>query len=230
MKNVVDDLALAQRPVDDEDLIVHIINQLGGEYGSIVAAIKARENPISYPELFDKLVDYERTLKETSTEPLITTVNHTQHQPARTYPKQQSKFRYQKTNQSRTSWNIHDKTNTQYQNRPNKNTAYCYFYNIPSHETKDCRKLGRFLRDHCHPIQGTKRAATIVNYTSAYPTPGSAPTWMWDTGANGHTTPTPTPNSLPVLSEYGGPDEIELGDGQSPPITHIGHTNIQTNS
>lgn len=64
MKSIADDLALVQSPVSEEDLLVHILSQLGEEYGSIVAAIKIRETPLSYSELFDKLLDFERALKE----------------------------------------------------------------------------------------------------------------------------------------------------------------------
>ena len=67
MRSIADELALAQSPIDEEDLIVHILAQLGDEYNSITAALKVRENPVSYPELFDKLVDFERSL--TTNEP-----------------------------------------------------------------------------------------------------------------------------------------------------------------
>ena len=60
MRAIADDLALAQSPIAEEDLLVHILSQLGDEYSAIVAAIKVRETPLSYPELFDILVDVER--------------------------------------------------------------------------------------------------------------------------------------------------------------------------
>lgn len=44
MRSIADDLALAQSPVAEEDLLVHILSQLSEEYITIVAAIKAREN------------------------------------------------------------------------------------------------------------------------------------------------------------------------------------------
>ena len=63
----------------EEDLMVHILSQLDDEYTTIFAALKVRETPSSYPELFDKLLDFERSLKATSVtlEQVLTTVNYT---------------------------------------------------------------------------------------------------------------------------------------------------------
>ncbi|CAI9263813.1 unnamed protein product [Lactuca saligna] len=40
MRGITDELALIQRPIDEEDLIVHILSQLGDEYNNIITAIK----------------------------------------------------------------------------------------------------------------------------------------------------------------------------------------------
>ncbi|KAJ0844741.1 hypothetical protein HanRHA438_Chr15g0705871 [Helianthus annuus] len=51
---------------------------------------------------------------------------------------------------------------------------------------------------------------------------------MWDTGASNNIAN--NNQQFPVLSEYGGPDEIVLGDGKTLPITHIAQTIIPTKS
>lgn len=62
--------------------MIHILSKLGDDYNTITVALKVRENPISYPELFDKLTDYERTncrtIKKTSPtlESIPTTANY----------------------------------------------------------------------------------------------------------------------------------------------------------
>lgn len=48
MQEIVDDLALAQSPVLEEDLMAHILSQLGDDYSTIAAAIKVRDTPLSY--------------------------------------------------------------------------------------------------------------------------------------------------------------------------------------
>ncbi|KAL4563133.1 hypothetical protein LXL04_027166 [Taraxacum kok-saghyz] len=65
MKSIADELALAQSPIDEEDLIVHILGQLGDDFTNISSALKIRDTPITFPDLFDKLLDHERTIKET---------------------------------------------------------------------------------------------------------------------------------------------------------------------
>ncbi|KAJ0859822.1 hypothetical protein HanRHA438_Chr13g0617021 [Helianthus annuus] len=82
MCSIADDLVLVQSPVHEEDLLVHILSQLGEEYSQLNAALKTRQHAITYPELFDMLVDHERSLKETETivAPLMATVNFSQRQ------------------------------------------------------------------------------------------------------------------------------------------------------
>ncbi|KAL4560332.1 hypothetical protein LXL04_032482 [Taraxacum kok-saghyz] len=82
MRSLADDLALAQSPVSEEDLMVYILSPLGDDYSTIAAAIKVRETPISYSELFDKLTDFERTLKDSAPtiDNIPTTVNYTSRQ------------------------------------------------------------------------------------------------------------------------------------------------------
>lgn len=62
--------------------MVYILSHLGDDYSTIAAAIKVRDTPISYSELFDKLTDFERSLKEsvTTIDNVPTTVNYTSRQ------------------------------------------------------------------------------------------------------------------------------------------------------
>ncbi|KAL4591255.1 hypothetical protein LXL04_004213 [Taraxacum kok-saghyz] len=206
MRMIADELAIAQSPIDEEDLMVHILSQLGDEYGPITAALKIRETSVSFSELFDKLVDFEHSLKETDPTPLIATANYTQQQPGRT--NNQPPFDSQNRSQ----------------NAGNRSNTYCHFCQIPGHEIRDCRKLVRFLKDH--NITGTHHSHTLVaNVTSSSSntTPQNAP-WLFDTGASHHITS--DRSSLHRLSEYSGLDEIILGDGTTLPISHNGHTNL----
>src|ERR1044071_1141673 len=115
-------------------------------------------------------------------------------------------------------------TNTNTRPTRNNNT-YCYYCNIPGHDTKDCRKLSRFLREH--NVLSLNTNTPVVNYTTPHPT-ATTPSWMWDTGASNNTAN--YNQQFLVLSEYGGPDKIVLGDSKTLPITHIAQTTIPTNS
>ncbi|MFS7942758.1 putative RNA-directed DNA polymerase [Helianthus anomalus] len=102
---------------------------------------------------------------------------------------------------------------------------FCQYCSIPGHDTKDCRKLARFLRDNNVLPPTQPSMAPTVNTASTQPT---SPWMMFDTGASDHVTP--NRGSLHTLSEYSGPDEIILGDGKTLPISHTGHTTIPTSS
>ncbi|KAK8593122.1 hypothetical protein V6N12_045208 [Hibiscus sabdariffa] len=75
IKNVVDELATAGAPMSDIELDVKILSGLGPEYDSISAVIQARDFPISYDDLYDKLITREllRTHREhiKSSSPII---------------------------------------------------------------------------------------------------------------------------------------------------------------
>ncbi|GFP89753.1 hypothetical protein PHJA_001119100 [Phtheirospermum japonicum] len=80
MRAIADDLALAQSPISEEDLVVHVITQLGDEFNSIVAALRVRETPIAFSELSNILTDFERMMKENEAvhQSLLATANVTQ--------------------------------------------------------------------------------------------------------------------------------------------------------
>ena len=62
------------------------------------------------------------------------------------------------------------------------------------------------------------KASPIANVTTS--------SYMFDTGASHHVDPDRT--SFHSVSEYGGPDEIVLGNGNTLSITHIGQTHHHT--
>ncbi|KAI3690757.1 hypothetical protein L2E82_48964 [Cichorium intybus] len=109
MRSIADDLALAQSPVLEEDLMVHILSQLCDDYSTIVAAIKVRDTP---------------------------------------------------------------------------------------------------LLEHNITTDTTKPPTPTAHVTTSAP---ASPQWLFDTGASNHVAS--DRNTLHQVSEYGGPDEIVLGDG-----------------
>lgn len=68
-------------------------------------------------------------------------------------------------------------------------------------------------------------SSPTVNITTATST-SPTPPWIFDSGASHHVASNPA--SFHTLLEYGGPDEIVLGNGKTLPISHIGHTLIPT--
>ena len=56
--------------------------------------------------------------------------------------------------------------------------------------------------------------------------PEATHTWMMDSGASHHVTN--NLHNLSLYSDYGGPDEILVGDGIGLHISHIGSTKLTT--
>ncbi|KAK1410452.1 hypothetical protein QVD17_36989 [Tagetes erecta] len=198
MRSIADDLALAQSPIDDEDLLVHILSQLGDDFKSIVSALKVRENPIAFPELFDTLLDHERSIKPAEIKPLdepvpsITTVNYSQ---ARNNNKPNNNYYQQNQNRSYNSSNN--------ASRSNRSNSTCHFCGINGHDIRDCRKMAHLLRENNITI--TNNPAATNNTTTRSP-------WLVDSGASHHITS--DGSALHKLSDYGDPDEIVLGNGK----------------
>ena len=111
--------------------------------------------------------------------------------------------------------------------RGNRNSLFCQFCNIPGHNTKDCRKLARFLQENNITISSVPQSTPITNYSMAT-TPSPISPWMFDSGASHHVTF--DRSSLHTLSKYRGPDETVLGNGKNLPISHTGHNSLLTHS
>ena len=63
IKSLAGEIALIDAPLKSQDLTFHVPNGLGSDFEEVVAVVCARENPISFDELHDKLADHESFLK-----------------------------------------------------------------------------------------------------------------------------------------------------------------------
>ncbi|RRT70216.1 hypothetical protein B296_00020119 [Ensete ventricosum] len=59
IKMIIDDLALICHSLTNEEVLVHTLNG----FKELALALRARDSPISFEELYDKLIDYEAYLK-----------------------------------------------------------------------------------------------------------------------------------------------------------------------
>ncbi len=62
LKSIADELAITHEKIKDDDLTLYALDGLGNEYKEIAATIRARNTPMTFKELHDKLVDYETFL------------------------------------------------------------------------------------------------------------------------------------------------------------------------
>nr|KYP71077.1 hypothetical protein KK1_010320 [Cajanus cajan] len=56
---IADELALIGHPIDDLDLVITALNGLGPTFREFTASIRARDSPLLFDELFDKLINFE---------------------------------------------------------------------------------------------------------------------------------------------------------------------------
>lgn len=63
IKWIADDLAFIGHPLNEDELIVYVFNGLEPDFKEINATVRARDSPISFEELHDKLLDHETFLK-----------------------------------------------------------------------------------------------------------------------------------------------------------------------
>ncbi|CAI9766814.1 unnamed protein product [Fraxinus pennsylvanica] len=59
VKGLVDELALIGHPLNDAQIISYTLNGLGDEFKELTAAVRVRDTPISFEDLYDKLLDEE---------------------------------------------------------------------------------------------------------------------------------------------------------------------------
>ncbi|TQD80693.1 hypothetical protein C1H46_033719 [Malus baccata] len=64
MNAIADNLALVGKPVDDDELVQIILNNLGSAFEMTVNAAQARDTPITYPTLESLLLTTERRMAE----------------------------------------------------------------------------------------------------------------------------------------------------------------------
>jgi hypothetical protein len=227
IKSAADELALAGVPQSNDDLLLYSLRGLGSEYKEIVAAIRARDSPISFEELHDKLLKQEVYLKReaSQSEPSHITANAT-----RTYsqPKPSNNRRNEKNlfsqnrgpphqrNQFFQGSSPHPDPRSNFKRPPpnqhNPNPIVCQYCGKRGHTARTCYQI--------HP------PAPMANHTSIQQSPHS--NWLVDSAASHHVTT--DLNALSMPQDYAGSDDIVIGDGTGLEITHTGSTTLPTPS
>ncbi|VFQ62882.1 unnamed protein product [Cuscuta campestris] len=205
MTTIASDLALAGSPVSDEDLSVHIMSQLGEDYSSLYQSLRGCNADVSIDELTTILKDCEREILARSavSADLVPTANHAQRM--RNSDRGGGSTRHGSSGVPRGGLRGRGNFN------PSRGGRYCQFCDLASHDTRFCRKLQRFLRDNNVTIAPSRPDGPAAHVTVSNDSTGQPiPPWIVDSGASHHVSNDPA--SLTSLMEYGGPDEIRLGN------------------
>ncbi|KAL9241494.1 hypothetical protein vseg_015603 [Gypsophila vaccaria] len=233
IKACTDDLAQLEHPMDVDDITNKILNGLHQEkYRSVIDAVRARDNPISFESLHEKLIQHELRTKNTP--------------PVTTFPPSANAVSYRQNNQNR--YNNHNNQN-RYNNQtrssyPPKSAApllpnpqqstyknpykgRCHYCDHVGHVTSDCRD---FLARYPNVVFPTRQPRGPRPQANTAASSSTAPprSWVVDSGASHHITD--DLNTLSIHSSYEGPDDLYIGDGSPLQITHTGSFTILSHS
>ncbi|KAH0752741.1 hypothetical protein KY285_005889 [Solanum tuberosum] len=201
VRSLCDELATAGAPVTNAELIVKTLTGLGPEYREISAAIRARDTPISYAELFEKLSDHELFLKHNAP-PQSTPIT------AAVAQKSSSQTRTNAINNNRRSNNYQQRSQSGRNRRTNSQevSLVCQLCDRPGHSARVCRS-----QSHNH----FQARANFAGQQMQQSVP-----WIVDSGASHHVAS--DAHGLNNVTDYNGPEEITMGNGNTIPISHTG--------
>ncbi|CAH9106224.1 unnamed protein product [Cuscuta europaea] len=212
MTAIADALALAQNPISEEDLVINVLKGLGPEYGELRSAIRIRQTALTMAELQSILLEKEQDIAEAAeaNSSLIPTANATQ-MAERTLSSHFHNERHASGVNRRSGPTRRGRGGPpHYSTRASSSgQTVCRFCDNLGHTVQQCRKLQRFLRDNHISYAPTNTNPTVNHVATQSIQPDQS--WMFDSGASHHVSNDIA--RLPQFTEYGGPDEVCLGDG-----------------
>jgi gag-polypeptide of LTR copia-type len=233
LRRIADELAFIGAPLPDEDLVTIAINGLGSEYGSLIAALSTVRchTSFNFSDLRGLLLSHESYLR---------TQSHSAPQAfhtGRTYGQKQTRFGNQtrpyNTQSSAASHSTPPNANF---SKPNSTKTLspdiitminsgqiripCQICFKMGHITKMCYK--RYNKDPNWKPPPQYTAYTVQ--VDSTPQDQDSSNWIIDSGATNHVTN--DLNNLQSYFAYKGPDTLQIGNGISLSISHIGSQNF----
>ncbi|EXB36766.1 hypothetical protein L484_004012 [Morus notabilis] len=191
--------------VQQDQLLLHSIFASLPEFKEISGAVRAREQPISFEALHDKLVEYEDFLKRNSPQGGLTPIiaNFRQKNSSGHNKLGKSQYHHNRNNsvqqnQSQQAWSQSQQANQSRNRNPN---LVCQFCEKRGHNARECYTAKCLMG---LPVPPKANHATINNC-------GTTSNWLLDSGASHHITS--DMNNLTLREPYEGLDDIVIGDG-----------------
>ncbi|RVW26826.1 Retrovirus-related Pol polyprotein from transposon RE2 [Vitis vinifera] len=207
--SLVDEIALIDHPISDDDITLYVLNGLGPEFREIAAPIRAREKSLAFEELHDLLIRHENYLHrmEAATQQLVATGNFTSRRSGFSASQQQkashkgngsprSQGHYWFSSSNGPSRDPRRSNNQgQFNSNKRRYQPKCQYYDQMGHTAKACPQLN----------------SSEMTVNCAGTSDGQENKWLIDSAASHNITR--NIKNLSIHSEYDGTDEVLLGDG-----------------
>lgn len=210
-KSISFQLETAGVSVSAAEFALSVFLGLPSDYKEITAALRARDNVVSFDELHEKLTDVETQLNRDS--------NVVTNQVSINYTQNQSYSGGTRNNHSGSGKQSQNKNSNNSGSTGNRGRIVCQFCEKPGHTTKQCWKLKKACPWFFSNSQTSKPQVNFAEQSANSK-------WLLDSGANQHVTQ--DIQNLSLHSEYDGGEDVMLGDGMSHPVTHTGSVSFST--
>ena len=238
----IDSLALMNKPVDFDELSIRILNGLDDSYTNLSSALQARETPIEFDELFEKLLQVESQLALLAK----SVPSHSASAFAAPMASGSSKSSTNYTSNNRSLYQSHNRL--QQHHNSNRITLQgslrgpapaapqssgrgylgrCQVCGVTGHSARQCRLVPSQIWDSIPAPPRGPRPPPRVNTATHYSSPHSESDWVVDSGASHHVT-TDLAN-LSLHQPYTDSDNVVIGDGTCLPIKNTGSMRLSTN-
>ena len=226
-----------------DELSIRVLNGLGPTYSHISHTLQARDTPVTFEELFERLLSYEAQLRilvpsspptSTLATALVTSICHSSHRRSHNRGGRNHNRSQQSeplldtpplgipTNYSSIVSVRHPAPLTQL--RHSLYLERCQICGITGHSTKQCSYLSTSALASLPPAPSQVKCLTFTApYAPTsihYSNPGNSSDWFVDSGASHHGTMDLA--HLVLHEPYTASDSVLIGDGKGLSIANIG--------
>uniref|UniRef100_A0A5K1BAT7 Retrovirus-related Pol polyprotein from transposon TNT 1-94-like beta-barrel domain-containing protein n=1 Tax=Nymphaea colorata TaxID=210225 RepID=A0A5K1BAT7_9MAGN len=215
-KAIAHQLAIASKPVDEDDLILQILRGLPSEYLYFNVSMETRKDSVSLNELHGFLLIQEANLKEDDSQTFESIMPAANIASKQVYNKQ-------------TNYRGRSRNNYQSRGGVRKSEQYkgdrlvCQICGKVGHIAKFCSSYTNLLKEKeiTSPQAYHAVSSSTLNQDIGYNN------WYLDSGATHHITN--DINNLSIHAKYKGGDAVKIGDGSGLRIVHIGSSKTSQN-